>query len=142
MKPNKVCPVLIRGDDYIRSILVFRHPSAGIQLVKGGIEPGESAEKAAIRELFEETGITSAVKEHLGVWDSGYKGQIWAVLICEAGGLEDRWVHRTKDGGGNDFSFFWHPLEAAFDAEWHPLYRNAIVWIKRRITPTAVPKTI
>ena len=32
-------------------ILVFRHPSAGIQLIKGTIEPGECASDAALREL-------------------------------------------------------------------------------------------
>ena len=36
---------------------MFRHPLAGIQLVKGTVEPSESPEDAARRELFEESGL-------------------------------------------------------------------------------------
>lgn len=33
------------------------YPDAGIQVPAGGVDPGESTESAAIRELFEETGL-------------------------------------------------------------------------------------
>ena len=36
----------------------------------GGIEDGESPEKAAVRELLEETGMTATSTEWLFVWDS------------------------------------------------------------------------
>ena len=39
------------------SLLVFRHPTGGVQLPAGSVEPGEQPEKAALRELFEETGV-------------------------------------------------------------------------------------
>jgi 8-oxo-dGTP diphosphatase len=55
---QKVVCYITRGR---REILVFRHsdqyPEAGVQVVAGGIEPGESAEAAAVREAFEEAGL-------------------------------------------------------------------------------------
>ncbi len=36
----KACPVVFR-DPSMQQILACEHPSAGLQLVKGGIEPGE-----------------------------------------------------------------------------------------------------
>ncbi len=53
---DKVCPVVFR-DASMQQILAFEHPKAGVQLVKGGIEPGESVRAAALRELAEESGI-------------------------------------------------------------------------------------
>lgn len=40
-------------------LLVFRHPTAGLQLPAGTVEHGESAELAARREVAEETGLSS-----------------------------------------------------------------------------------
>jgi len=43
-------------------LLVFRHPhhpEAGIQVPTGTIEQGESPEDAALREAFEETGLSN-----------------------------------------------------------------------------------
>ncbi len=123
---NKVCPVLIRLKDDEWQILAFHHPLAGDQLVKGTIEIGEAAQIAVLRELAEESGIGSAfIVKNLGVWESGFDGQIWAIFLCEARNLPDEWTHHTKDGGGNDFTFFWHPLNSD-SGEWHPLYRAAL----------------
>jgi 8-oxo-dGTP pyrophosphatase MutT (NUDIX family) len=53
---DKVCPIVFR-DVSMRQILAFEHPRAGVQLVKGYIEPGETVRAAALRELAEESGI-------------------------------------------------------------------------------------
>ena len=45
---HKVCPVVFR-DPSMRQILAFEHPRHGVQLVKGGVEPGESVRAAALR---------------------------------------------------------------------------------------------
>ena len=72
MVPTKACPVVLQGS----KLLVFRHPSAGIQLVKGTIESGEGPEAAALRELREESGIAdAAICEDLGLWDADYEGR-------------------------------------------------------------------
>src|SRR6476469_8158119 len=81
--PNKACPVVFRDDAAFSRILVFRHPSAGIQLVKGTIEPGEDPAKAAVRELCEESGICDArVERNLGLWVSGIEDQVWSLHVC------------------------------------------------------------
>ena len=50
--PDKACPVVIRHPA-APEILAFEHPLAGLQLVKGSIEPNETAAAAAVRELYE-----------------------------------------------------------------------------------------
>jgi hypothetical protein len=42
MKPNKACPVILRRRNQLE-ILLFEHPLAGVQLVKGTIERSEIA---------------------------------------------------------------------------------------------------
>lgn len=57
---EKVTAFILRdtGDD--RELLIFKHPTAGLQVPAGTIEPGESPEQAVIREVYEETGLRSA----------------------------------------------------------------------------------
>ena len=136
MIPNKACPVLLRIKDGEIQIPVFRHPLAGIQLIKGTIEPKESVETAVLRELFEESGISSAVvTQNLGIWNSGYDGQIWAIYLCETkDDLPDSWIYHTQDDDEQDFAFFWHSLNAD-SSDWHPLYKGALQWIKTKVLP-------
>ena len=55
MAADKSCPVVLRARETLE-ILAFEHPLAGLQLVKGSVEPGESTALAAVRELMEEAG--------------------------------------------------------------------------------------
>jgi 8-oxo-dGTP pyrophosphatase MutT (NUDIX family) len=136
MIPNKACPVLMRTKNDEIQILVFRHPLTGIQLIKGTIEPEEVVESTVLRELFEESGIDSAViVEDLGIWNSGYDGQVWAIYLCETeDNLPDSWIHHTQDDGGQNFTFFWHSLKAD-SSDWHPLYRDGLQWVKTKFLP-------
>lgn len=136
MLPTKACPVVLRDRDGIE-ILAFRHPFAGIQLVKGTIEIGESPEAAAVRELAEEAGLVNAkVVSHFGVWDSKHEGQIWSLHHCEvAREIPDEWIHHTSDDGGHDFAFFWHPLSQPGDEQWHKLFQDALVFIRATVMP-------
>ena len=71
MSPNKACPVILSCIAGPR-ILLFRHPLAGVQLVKGTIESGETPAEAALRELSEEAGIDDAsIVSDLGCWNAG-----------------------------------------------------------------------
>jgi 8-oxo-dGTP pyrophosphatase MutT (NUDIX family) len=132
MRSTKACPVVTRhgalGDD----ILVFRHPAAGVQLVKGTIEVGETAAEAALRELAEESGIVSAeLAGSIGVWNSGYGGEIWEFFeIRVLDPLPERWQHFAHDDGGHEFQFYWHPLREKPNAEWHPLFVDALQFIR------------
>jgi 8-oxo-dGTP pyrophosphatase MutT (NUDIX family) len=54
------------GTDHL---LLFRHPTAGIQIPAGTVEDGESPEAAALREAREETGLQNVhIERYLGCW--------------------------------------------------------------------------
>jgi 8-oxo-dGTP pyrophosphatase MutT (NUDIX family) len=55
---EKVTAFVTRGDGPAHQLLVFRHPTAGIQVPAGTVEPNESPEAAGLREVTEETGLT------------------------------------------------------------------------------------
>jgi len=134
-KVDKVCPVVFR-DPSMRQILAFEHPLEGAQLVKGGIERGESLRAAALRELEEESGITDAgIAEDLGIWDSGYHGHVWSLQLCTVPRrLPDSWTHHCADDGGQDFRFFWHDLHVKPGTNWQEHYRRALeaIWDRTR----------
>lgn len=61
MEADTSCPVVLIRRETLK-ILAFEHPLAGLQRVKGSVEPGESTALTAVRELKEEAGIQSTVK--------------------------------------------------------------------------------
>jgi 8-oxo-dGTP pyrophosphatase MutT (NUDIX family) len=132
MRSSKACPVVVRHGASGDELLVFRHPRAGVQLVKGTIEPDEAPEHAALRELAEESGIVDAeTGETIGEWDSEDQGQIWVFVEIRLPGVSpERWTHFTHDGGGHEFAFFWHPLSAAPTDEWHPVFARALAFVR------------
>ena len=131
--PDKVCPVVFR-DSSLRHILAFEHPVAGVQLVKGGIEPGESVRDAALRELEEEAGIANtAIAQDLGTWNSDHRGHVWSLQLCTfTPTLPESWVHRCEDDGGHELKFFWHDVSRDPDESWRPQYRRALQTIRER----------
>ena len=130
---DKACPVVFR-DSSMRHILAFEHPVAGVQLVKGGIEPGEDPPTAALRELEEEAGIAdTAIARDLGTWSSGHNGQVWSLQLCTfTPRLPERWVHHCMDDGGHDLKFIWHDLMSEAGEKWRPHYRRALEAIRER----------
>ncbi len=73
-----VCYVV--HDDHL---LVFTHDDvplqlAGVQVPAGSIEPGEGPEHAAVREVFEETGLTASVVRCLGTASYDMTGELTA----------------------------------------------------------------
>src|SRR5262245_39015618 len=139
MRPTKVCPVVVRLGAGGYELLVFRHPTAGVQLVKGTVERDEDPAQAALRELAEESGITAAdIGRSLGVWDSGYEHQVWAffeVRVSEA--LPAEWKHFARDGGGQEFVFSWHPLSQPPTTEWHSLFVGALDFVRASLPSAA-----
>ena len=131
--PDKVCPVVFR-DSSLREILAFEHPVAGVQLVKGGVEPGETVRAAALRELEEEAGIANmGIVQDLGNWNSEHRGNVWSLQLCTfKPTLPDSWVRRCSDDGGHDLKFFWHDVSREPDESWKPHYRRALQAIRER----------
>ncbi|MBC8141557.1 MAG: NUDIX domain-containing protein [Armatimonadetes bacterium] len=70
MPPNtleKVTAFVTRDAKQGRELLLFRHPSGGIQLPAGTVEENETAANAALREAQEETGLTAlTIAAYLG----------------------------------------------------------------------------
>lgn len=113
MLVDKAVPILLREKDGQQEILVFEHPLAGRQLVKGTIEAGESGEEAAVRELFEESGLDGVSQTiFLGTEEYTDIGQRWHFFLCHLGfEPAEAWDHYTEDGGGLTFNFLWQPLD-------------------------------
>ena len=124
----KACPVVLRGG----GVLVFRHPRAGVQLVKGGIEPGETAARAAARELAEEAGIALRPARGLGRLRP-MPGMAWRLVLMRPPPLPDRWSHRCADDGGHLYRFFWHPLGGPAGRAWHPVHARALAGLRRAL---------
>ncbi|NKB67379.1 MAG: NUDIX domain-containing protein [Candidatus Latescibacteria bacterium] len=133
--PRKACPVILRLTPQGQTqILAFTHPSAGKQLVKGTIEPGEAPADATLRELAEESGITQAkISQDLGPFEVGPPHQLWYAFLCQTGDLPDAWTFFTADGGGLEFGFFWHPLEEPADDGWRFIFGQALDRIRRAL---------
>lgn len=131
MRPDKACAVVLLPARVPR-ILLFRHPLAGVQLVKGSIERSETPAQAALRELWEESGIKAdRVKDDLGCWDAGHLGQVWSFHLCHVSGrLPEQWVHQTLDDHGHRFEFFWAALEPLPDADCHPVFARALAYVR------------
>jgi 8-oxo-dGTP pyrophosphatase MutT (NUDIX family) len=131
----KVCPVILRQREVIE-ILAFEHPLAGFQLVKGSVETGESPTSAAVRELYEESGILNAsVPRFFGAEQSSHQDQIWYFYLCSTqADLPDHWIHRTADDGGHDFRFFWQSLCDLPSQGWHEVFQWALGYIRDKIS--------
>ena len=130
---RKVCPVVIRRIQGRIEILAFRHPIAGYQLVKGTIEAAETMQAAAERELLEESGVVGTAVGYLGLAQMTDPEQEWHFVACEVGPLPDSWTHRTSDGGGLDFEFFWHPMTEELGEGWHPIFKQALGFIGQHV---------
>jgi len=139
MRTPKAVPVVLRKTNERTEVLLFEHPLAGTQLVKGTVEPGESVSEAAARELTEESGLLSAgTSIDLGTWEQCPIGQVWhfrAVHVVQD--LPDTWSHFTKDGGGLTFRFFWHPLDAPAPENCHPVFVAALSFLRAQLSDRA-----
>ncbi len=71
---QKVTAFIIRERNSIKELLVFKHPTAGIQIPAGTVEEGEDIETAVKRETYEETGLRFVkVESYLGCFENELK---------------------------------------------------------------------
>lgn len=130
---KKVVPVILRQQKQVLEILAFRHPLAGIQLIKGTIERDEHHQNAAIRELFEESGLIAEPNpKFIGNFQIKFNQQDWHFYLCETQAeLPETWIYHCQDGGGLDFTFFWYPLKQKPNADWHETFQEALSFLRK-----------
>ncbi|MHA2231466.1 MAG: NUDIX domain-containing protein [Candidatus Hodarchaeales archaeon] len=64
---EKVTAFITRNKNQRTELLLFQHPTAGIQIPSGTVENEETVEKALIREVAEETGLkNTSIKQYIG----------------------------------------------------------------------------
>ena len=137
-RPRKAVPLVFRDGKSGIEVLSFSHPRAGLQLVKGTIEPGESIEDAARRELEEESGLVCEVERFLGSSRNVVLDQDWYFVRMQRRALlPDAWAHvSAPDDGGFTFEFFWQPLDSPLSPDWHSAFVEAIDWLRSRVNAT------
>lgn len=68
---QKVTAFIVRERDGVKELLVFKHPTAGIQIPAGTVEKSEDIETAVKREVYEETGLRSVeIENYLGCFEN------------------------------------------------------------------------
>lgn len=113
---EKVLCLVVRGS----SLLVFDHadvPDAGVQLPAGGVEAGETPADAAVRELWEESGLQLTAPRHLVSyrWEAQLPER-FTRQVCHAyafaapADLPDTWTHPAD---GHQFAFRWAALASS-----------------------------
>ncbi|ENW80654.1 hypothetical protein F909_01940 [Acinetobacter sp. ANC 3929] len=132
---KKVVPVILRHQKHGLEILAFRHPLAGIQLVKGTIEYDEKYDEAAIRELFEEAGLIAETNpKFIGNFKLKSNQQDWYFYLCEVSAdLAETWIHHCRYDGGLDFEFFWFPLNQKPNEIWHESFQEALAFLREKL---------
>lgn len=133
---SRGCALPLRWRQGQQQVLVFDHPLAGRQVVKGRPEPGETPVQTAIRELAEECGHRLLSATDLGLWED----EAWQMIAFDGDGLPDHWTHRCHDDGGHLFAFHWWPLATPL-TEAAPLFVRALAWTRARLETTALPSS-
>ena len=68
---QKVTAFIVREKGGLKEILVFKHPTAGVQIPAGTVERGEDIETAVRREAHEETGLQFVeIENYLGCMEN------------------------------------------------------------------------
>ena len=68
---QKVTAFIVRERDGVKELLVFKHPTAGVQIPAGTVEKDEDIETAVKREVYEETGLKFVeIENYLGCFEN------------------------------------------------------------------------
>ena len=68
---QKVTAFIVREREGVKELLVFKHPTAGVQIPAGTVEKHEDIETAVKREVYEETGLQFVeIENYLGCFEN------------------------------------------------------------------------
>ncbi len=122
------CPVALHPDGTPLRLPIFEHPKGGFQIIKGGIKANERPERAAARELIEESGLQTRSALLLGHSDDIVSGERWHFSLCRvAPPIRDRWQHFCADDGGLLLRYEWAALD---DTRLTGRFARAAKWIE------------
>ena len=107
--PDRAACVALRDG----TVLVVRREVDGrtyCVLPGGGVEPGESPEAAAVRELAEETGLTGVVQRHLWTVQHADRRAHYFLVAVEPGPLTLGGPEAEAASDANRYAPQWLPL--------------------------------
>lgn len=127
---------VVRDSSQTPELLAFRHPLQGVQIPKGRIDVDETPREAALRELWEESGLSLDDPEPLGVIDHNFHldtneridDTSHCFLFEPIEALADTWTHHAEEED-MVFEYFWLPIDADLADRLHPHFAE----VARRI---------
>ncbi len=146
---SKVCACVVRNSRGRNELLAFEHPNAGVQLPKGGLQPGEHPADGVVRELHEETGLHGlAVTARLGALErqvgagpdeSGpLERHVWEVFLMPGPpDAPDQWQHEvwgSPEEEGLIFRCHWLPIDEHLPDALHPLFGPVVTLLVDHLT--------
>ena len=131
MRRERVVVYVTRGDQ----LLVFDHrdhPEAGTQVPAGGVHEEEALDDAAIREVFEETGVVldgrpTFLGTHEHVDGLGRPARSSFVQIAAPSTMPDSWQHQVTGSGDDQRLVFL----CGFDSNPRLQDVQSLFWLKR-----------
>jgi 8-oxo-dGTP diphosphatase len=105
------------------TVLLVKRPEGVWALPGGKLEPGETTELAAAREVLEETGIVAEALESLGTFDIQRRktGQHFR-LTCHFG----RWISGEAEAASDALDVRWASLDEALKLPLAPHVKDVI----------------
>lgn len=95
---EKVTLFITRETPGGRELLLFEHPTAGVQIPAGTVEEGEAVEAAALREAGEESGLAGfTIRRFLGTKEERHPDGLWYIAQATP-------VYSRPDAGSFDWA--------------------------------------
>lgn len=120
--------VIVRHDGELELCLINPQGRGAWALPKGWVEPGETDEEAALREIREETGLSGEIRQKLGTIDYWFYSRedkmrvhktVHFFLVGCTGGSTDDHDHEVSEAR-------WLPVERALDLMTYPNEREMV----------------